>query len=109
MLNNPSWSDNFSAGMLPNGIGGVFVAMGMTFIAFEGYEIIAQSGEEVKNPAHNIPRAIFYSIGAVVIIYICGNPTTRLCSLAISSTSQRGGYSARCRAIYTNGGNADFD
>tara|TARA_B100000029_G_scaffold482701_1_gene533182 strand:+ start:121332 stop:123545 length:2214 start_codon:yes stop_codon:yes gene_type:complete len=70
MLNNPSWSDNFSAGMLPNGIGGVFVAMGMTFIAFEGYEIIAQSGEEVKNPAHNIPRAIFYSIGAVVIIYI---------------------------------------
>ena len=45
MLNNPSWSDNFSAGMLPNGIGGVFVAMGMTFIAFEGYEIIAQSGE----------------------------------------------------------------
>ena len=70
MFNNPNWTDNFSAGMLPNGIGGVFVAMGMTFIAFEGYEIIAQSGEEVKNPAHNIPRAIFYSIGAVVIIYI---------------------------------------
>tara|TARA_B100000945_G_scaffold317984_1_gene321876 strand:- start:4462 stop:6726 length:2265 start_codon:yes stop_codon:yes gene_type:complete len=70
MFNNPNWTDNFSSGMLPNGIGGVFVAMGMTFIAFEGYEIIAQSGEEVKNPAHNIPRAIFYSIGAVVIIYI---------------------------------------
>tara|TARA_B100000959_G_C14993659_1_gene629156 strand:+ start:1229 stop:3499 length:2271 start_codon:yes stop_codon:yes gene_type:complete len=70
MYNNPNWSDNFSAGMLPNGIGGVFVAMGMTFIAFEGYEIIAQSGEEVKNPKRNIPRAIFYSIGAVVIIYI---------------------------------------
>ena len=26
MFNNPNWSDNFSAGMLPNGIGGVFVA-----------------------------------------------------------------------------------
>ncbi len=70
MFNNPNWTDNFSAGMLPNGIGGVFVAMGMTFIAFEGYEIIAQSGEEVKNPKHNIPRAIFYSLGAVIIIYI---------------------------------------
>ena len=70
MFNNPNWTDNFSAGMLPNGIGGVFVAMGMTFIAFEGYEIIAQSGEEVKNPKRNIPRAIFYSLGAVIIIYI---------------------------------------
>lgn len=70
MFNNPNWADNFSAGMLPNGIGGVFVAMGMTFIAFEGYEIIAQSGEEVKNPERNIPRAIFYSIGTVVIIYV---------------------------------------
>jgi amino acid transporter/nucleotide-binding universal stress UspA family protein len=70
MFNNPNWTDNFSAGMLPNGIGGVFVAMGMTFIAFEGYEIIAQSGEEVKNPKRNIPRAIFYSLGAVVVIYI---------------------------------------
>ena len=70
MFNNPNWTDNFSAGMLPNGIGGVFVAMGMTFIAFDGYEIIAQSGEEVTNPKRNIPRAIFYSLGAVIIIYI---------------------------------------
>ncbi len=67
---NPNWADNFSEGILPNGIGGIFVAMGMTFIAFEGYEIIAQSGEEVKNPRRNIPRAIFYSIIVVVIIYV---------------------------------------
>ncbi len=60
------FTDNF----LPHGIGGVFVAMGLTFIAFEGYEIIAQSGEEVKNPKYNIPRAIFISIVAVVIIYV---------------------------------------
>ena len=70
MVNNPTWTDNFSAGLLPNGVGGVFVAMGMTFIAFEGYEIIAQSGEEVKDPKRNIPRAIFYSIAAVVLIYV---------------------------------------
>lgn len=59
------FTDNF----LPHGLSGVFVAMGLTFIAFEGYEIIAQSGEEVKNPMHNIPRAIFISIIVVVIIY----------------------------------------
>ncbi|MCP5098151.1 MAG: amino acid permease [Chloroflexi bacterium] len=59
------FTDNF----LPHGLGGVFVAMGLTFIAFEGYEIIAQSGEEVKDPMRNIPRAIFISIIIVVIIY----------------------------------------
>ncbi|MDX1687687.1 MAG: amino acid permease [Candidatus Promineifilaceae bacterium] len=60
------FTDNF----LPHGLGGVFVAMGLTFIAFEGYEIIAQSGEEVKNPRRNIPRAIFISIAVVVIFYV---------------------------------------
>ncbi|MCB8965350.1 MAG: amino acid permease [Ardenticatenaceae bacterium] len=60
----------FTDSFLPHGIGGVFVAMGLTFIAFEGYEIIAQSGEEVKNPKYNVPRAIFLSIIIVVIIYV---------------------------------------
>ncbi|MCB8945128.1 MAG: amino acid permease [Ardenticatenaceae bacterium] len=60
----------FTESFLPNGIGGVFVAMGLTFIAFEGYEIIAQSGEEVKDPKRNIPRAIFLSLVIVVIIYV---------------------------------------
>ena len=44
--------------------------MGLTYIAFEGYEIIAQSGEEIKNPTKNIPRAIFLSLIIVVPIYI---------------------------------------
>jgi amino acid transporter/nucleotide-binding universal stress UspA family protein len=60
----------FRENPLPNGIGGIFLAMGITFIAFEGYEIIAQSGEEVLNPKENIPKAIFISIGVVVFIYI---------------------------------------
>jgi prepilin signal peptidase PulO-like enzyme (type II secretory pathway) len=43
--------------------------MGLTFIAFEGYEIIVQTGEEVKNPKRNIPRAIFISLTLVVLLY----------------------------------------
>ncbi len=60
----------FTDSFMPHGIGGVFVAMGLTFIAFEGYEIIAQSGEEVKNPKENVPKAIFISIIVVVIVYV---------------------------------------
>lgn len=70
MLRTEAWITRFTTGFLPNGITGVFAAMGLTFIAFEGYEIIAQSGEEAIDPKRNIPRAIFYSILIVVIIYI---------------------------------------
>ncbi len=45
-------------------------AMGFTFIVFEGYEIIAQTGEEVKNPEHNIPRAHFIVIGVSTVIFV---------------------------------------
>lgn len=55
----------FSKGFL-----GILTAMGLTYIAFEGYEIIAQSGEEIKNPQKNIPKAIFLSLLIVVPIYI---------------------------------------
>jgi amino acid transporter len=53
-----------------HGVIGVLSAMGLTFIAFEGYEIIAQSGEEIINPKRNIPIAIFASIAIAVLIYI---------------------------------------
>lgn len=46
----------------PKGASGIFLAMGVTFISFEGYEIISQSSEEVKNPRRNVPRAIFLSL-----------------------------------------------
>src|SRR5678816_4837575 len=65
---NNEWQYNFSD-FLPMGFAGLVAAMGLTFIAFEGYEIIVQTGEEVKNPKRNIPRAIFISLALVVIMY----------------------------------------
>ena len=66
--NNPNPTANF-ADFMPAGIAGVVAAMGLTFIAFEGYEIIVQTGEEVKNPKRNIPKAIFISLAIVVTLY----------------------------------------
>jgi APA family basic amino acid/polyamine antiporter len=68
MYMNPNWTMNFSD-FMPMGIAGVVAAMGLTFIAFEGYEVIVQTGEEVKNPKRNIPKAIFISLSAVVVLY----------------------------------------
>jgi len=67
--NNPEWNSNILSNIAPLGIGGIVAAMGLTFIAFEGYEIIVQTGEEIKNPKKNIPRAIFISLTLVVLLY----------------------------------------
>ena len=45
-------------------------AMGLTFIAFEGYDLITTVTEEVKNPRVNIPKAIFVSLAATVVVYL---------------------------------------
>ncbi|VVB94403.1 putative Kdp system regulatory protein KdpQ [uncultured archaeon] len=66
---SPDWFSNFNP-FLPNGFNGIFMAMGLTFIAFEGYEVIAQTAEEVKNPKKNIPKAIFLSLLIVIPIYL---------------------------------------
>jgi amino acid transporter/nucleotide-binding universal stress UspA family protein len=69
-LHRPDWQVVFTDDFLPKGYGGVFIAMGLTFIAFEGYEIIAQCSEEVVHPERNVPRAIFISLAIVVPIYL---------------------------------------
>ena len=58
--------------LFPEG-GGAFSilpAMGLTFIAFEGYDLITTVTEEVENPRENIPKAIFVSLGATVLVYL---------------------------------------
>jgi hypothetical protein len=68
-LTNPNWPTNFQD-FFPNGTSGLILAMGLTFIAFEGYEIIAQAGDEIKKPKKNIPKAILISLGIVVSVYV---------------------------------------
>jgi len=55
---------------LPEHAASLFGAMGLIFIAFEGYEIITRSAEEVRQPEKTIPRAIFLSIGVSVTLYV---------------------------------------
>ena len=70
IFGNPADATGRFRPFLPRGYGGVFLAMGLTFIAFEGYEIIVQSGEEVVNPKKSVPKAVFYSMSIVVTIYM---------------------------------------
>jgi amino acid transporter/nucleotide-binding universal stress UspA family protein len=86
MVNRPGWQVSFKPFLL-NGWGGVFAAMGLTFIAFEGYEIIAQTSEEVQNPKRNVPRAVFLSLLIVVPIYLL------VALVAVGAVTPAGGLS----------------
>lgn len=48
----------------------ILVAAGVLAIAFEGYEVVAQSAEETKRPEKTIPRAIYISITVVTALYL---------------------------------------
>lgn len=69
MTGRPGWSASFVP-VFSHGWAGVFAAMGLTFIAFQGFEIIAQTSEEVEDPKRNVPRAVFLSLLIVVPIYL---------------------------------------
>ena len=49
---------------------GLFQAMGYTFIALQGFDIISVIAGEVQSPEKNIPRAMFLSLGLALLIYI---------------------------------------
>ncbi|WP_066911967.1 APC family permease [Mycobacterium interjectum] len=49
--------------------GGVIQAAGLLFFAFAGYARIATLGEEVRDPARTIPRAIPLALGIALAVY----------------------------------------
>ena len=57
---NPSnWKDSFS----------ILVAGMVIFVAYEGFELIANAAEDIKNPKSNLPRAFYGSVILVIILY----------------------------------------
>jgi APA family basic amino acid/polyamine antiporter len=49
---------------------GLVQAMGYTFIALQGFDLIAAVGGEVKDPERNIPRAMLLSLSTALVIYL---------------------------------------
>lgn len=56
-------------GLLANGPYGILQSAGLLFFAFAGYARIATMGEEVRDPAKTIPRAITIALAITVVIY----------------------------------------
>ena len=58
-LSPAQWGSSFS----------IIVAGMIIFVAYEGFELIANASEDIRNPRSNLPRAFFGSTIAVVVLY----------------------------------------
>ncbi|MCA9523048.1 MAG: amino acid permease, partial [Myxococcales bacterium] len=56
--------------LMPNGLGGVGAAISLIYISFFGYQLIANSAEEIQDAPRTIPRAMLYSMLIASFFYL---------------------------------------
>ncbi len=54
----------------PMGLGPLIPTMGLIYISYVGFDLITVAAEEIIEPAKNIPRAIFITLGTGIAIYV---------------------------------------
>jgi amino acid transporter/nucleotide-binding universal stress UspA family protein len=62
--------EGFGPIFVPFGYLSIATSMGFTFMIFEGYEVVSQTGEEAKNPERTVPRAMFMCIIISTALFI---------------------------------------
>jgi L-asparagine transporter-like permease len=59
-------------GFFPKGTSVVFTALLTVFFAYVGIDLVGVTAEESVNPARDVPRALFYTVGIVVVLFVVG-------------------------------------
>jgi len=68
-----NWTPPNDAGVrsfMPNGFGGVMLAVASVFFAYIGFDAVSVLAEESKNPQRDLPRGMIYSLVICTVIYI---------------------------------------
>ncbi len=42
----------------------------LVFVAYEGFELIANAGDDIRRPRRNLPRALYLSVVIVIVLYV---------------------------------------
>ena len=67
---DPERINNFNPFLGDAGWLKLFGSMGVIYVAFEGFEVIAQAGDETVDPKRNLPKGILYSVLFVTLTYL---------------------------------------
>jgi APA family basic amino acid/polyamine antiporter len=96
MIKAENWS-NF----MPFGISGVFIGAATVFYAFIGFDAVATTAEECKNPKRDLPIGIIVSLLVCTILYIA----VALVLTGISNYADLNNAEPLARALRLNGSN----
>jgi len=78
----------------------------LVFVAYEGFELIANTADDIRDLSRTLPRAVFISVGAVLVIYI-GIAAVTVGSLAPDEIARAADF-ALAEAAKPSLGNAGF-
>ena len=69
-LKQPLWQWVSGVDPASFGVAGVFVAAGVVFFAYSGFEAVANLGEETKDPAKDMPRGLIGTLVICTVLYL---------------------------------------
>ncbi|QRM90743.1 amino acid permease [Lacinutrix sp. WUR7] len=62
--------ENMALDLEHSSILSILIVSSLTFVAFEGFQLVINAVNEMTNPEKNIPRAIYSAIALAVLIYV---------------------------------------
>lgn len=49
---------------------GIFFAAGLLYVTYEGFGVVTNSAADMRDPARELPRAMFQALGIVMVVYV---------------------------------------
>ncbi len=62
--------DNMALDAKNSSVFSILIVASITFVAYEGFQLVINAVNEMTNPEKNIPRAIYLSISLAILIYV---------------------------------------
>jgi len=66
----PTFAENMSVDFAESSVFSILIVASITFVAYEGFQLVINAVKEMTQPEKNIPRAIYSAIVLAIIIYV---------------------------------------
>ncbi len=66
----PTFLNNMHTDLGNSNIMDILIVASLTFVAYEGFQLVINAVNEMKDPEKNTPRAIYSAIAIVIVLYV---------------------------------------